>query len=71
MRTLIVTTILLLAAGGGEAEAARRPTRCCVMVPADDGGERPWCFNLRTRSPRRGRRVCRLIGGQPQRPAPR
>ena len=28
------------------AEALRRAVRCCIMVPDDDGGERPYCFVL-------------------------
>lgn len=52
------------------AEAARRrPIRCCIMVPADGGGERPYCFGLRVRPARAARRVCRAVGGTPARAA--
>jgi hypothetical protein len=70
MRTLLLTSILVLWGTGADAAPARKPTRCCIMVPAETGsGTRPYCFNIEARPARRGRRVCRLIGGEPQRPA--
>ena len=36
------------------------------MDPAE-GGERPYCFILNVRPARYGRKVCRRIGGKPQR----
>jgi hypothetical protein len=47
------------------AEARRRAVRCCIMVPDDDGGERPYCFVLNVRPARYARKVCRRIDGQP------
>jgi hypothetical protein len=38
------------------------------MVPADAGGERPYCFGLNVRPKRAAKRVCRAIGGTPLRP---
>jgi len=72
MRTLLLMTgLLMLGSGQADAAAGRRDTRCCIMVPADDGSERPYCFNIDARPARRGRRLCRLIGGEPQRPVAR
>jgi len=49
----------------------RREVRCCIKVPADDGvGERPYCFNIAAKPARRGKRICRAIGGELQQPAP-
>ena len=69
MRLTIVAVLVLTALGwGAPAEGIRRrPTRCCVMVRDADGTERPYCFILNVRPARYGRRVCRLIGGVPQR----
>ena len=65
MRTLIVVLALGLAATASDA-AMRRPVSCCIMVPADDGvGERPYCFVLKVKPARYGRRVCKLVGGMP------
>jgi hypothetical protein len=62
-------TVLLLALAvivpGREAGAERRAVRCCIMVPDDDGGERPYCFVLNVRPARHARKVCRRIGGEP------
>jgi hypothetical protein len=74
MRTLLMTSMVLscglLWATGAEAAPARKPTRCCIMVPAETGPEkRPYCFNIEARPARRARRVCKLVGGEPQRPA--
>ena len=69
MRMLLVTTMLLLWGIEADAATARRVTRCCIMVAADGGGQRPYCFNIETRPARRGRRACRVIGGEPQRTA--
>jgi hypothetical protein len=65
--TVIMLTLLVLGASGdGEARAVRgRPVRCCVMVPDDVGGERPYCFVVNARRARLGRRLCRAIGGTP------
>ena len=66
MRTPIFVLTLCLAATASDA-AMRRPTRCCIMVPADDGvGQRPYCFALKVKPARYGRRVCKLVGGVPQ-----
>jgi hypothetical protein len=38
-------------------------------VPAPGGGTRPYCFVLRVRPGAIGpRRLCRLLGGRPERP---
>jgi hypothetical protein len=62
-------TVLVLALAtmvpGREAEARRRAVRCCIMVPDDAGGERPYCFVLNVRPARYARKVCRSIDGQP------
>jgi hypothetical protein len=47
------------------SEARRRIVRCCVMVPDEAGGERPYCFLLNVRPPRYARKICRLVGGRP------
>jgi hypothetical protein len=64
-----LTTVLVLTLAtmmpGGEAEARRRAVRCCIMVPDDAGGERPYCFVLNVRPARFARRVCRSIDGEP------
>jgi hypothetical protein len=64
-----LTTVVLLALAlllpDREAAARRRAVRCCIMVPDDMGGERPYCFVLDVRPARYARRVCRLIDGQP------
>jgi hypothetical protein len=67
MRLLMTGFVLVLVVlvAGGESAARRRPVRCCVMVPDDAGGERPWCFLLNVRPARYGKRVCRLVGGRP------
>jgi len=49
----------------GEAHARRRAVRCCIMVPDDAGGERPYCFVLNVKPARYARRICRRIGGEP------
>ena len=68
MRTSFLALLVALAAGPAVADGAtRRPTRCCIMVPAESGGERPYCFVLNVRPAHRGRRICRLVGGVPQR----
>ena len=69
MRTLLLMSMLVFWGLEADAAPARRVTRCCIMVTADDGAERPYCFNIEARPLRRGRRACRLIGGTPQRPA--
>ena len=65
MRGMMVAMITLAALGvGNRADAVRRrPLRCCIMVPADDGGERPYCFGLNVRPKRFAKRFCRAIGG--------
>ena len=65
MRTLLLLT-MLLAPVVTEARP-RRHTTCCIMVPTAEGGERPYCFILNVRPARYGRRVCRRIGGKPER----
>ena len=56
---------------GAEAAPARKEIRCCIKVPADDGvGTRPYCFNIAAKPARRGKRICRAIGGELQQPAP-
>jgi hypothetical protein len=67
---MMVAMVSLAVLGVGDrAEATRRrPLRCCIMVPADDGGERPYCFNLNVRPKRSAKRICRAIGGMPLRP---
>ena len=71
MRTLLVMSILLLWGIEADAAPARRVTRCCITVPADGGGDRPYCFNIDARPARRARRACRVIGGTPQVPTAR
>jgi hypothetical protein len=68
--TAIALTAALLLGHDVRAAEARRITRCCVMVP-DDGGTRPYCFGLRTRTKRIGRFLCRSLGGRPQHQAER
>jgi len=65
-RTAAAAAIGLLLVGG-DALAARRVTQCCVTVTEADGTQRPYCFNLITRTRRLGRLLCRLTGGRPQR----
>jgi hypothetical protein len=67
MRTLLLLTMLLAPVVLAEARP-RRHTTCCIMVPTAEGGERPYCFILNVRPARYGRKVCRRIGGKPQRP---
>jgi len=69
MRRMTVAVLALAMLGPApDTEAARRRfVRCCVMVPDDAGGERPYCFNLGVRRARTGRRLCRAIGGTPHR----
>jgi hypothetical protein len=66
---MMVAVLALAMLGAGErGEAARRrPLRCCIMVPADDGGARPYCFNLNVHPRRAARRICRAVGGTPLR----
>lgn len=73
MRGVLAATVLGVAmcAGGARVEAARRPIRCCIMVPADGGGERPYCFVLNVKPARWARRACRAVGGRPERVAAR
>ena len=73
MRLMTVALMALAVLGSSrDVEAVRRrPTTCCIMVPNDDGTERPYCFILNVRPARYGRKACRLIGGRPQRPAVR
>ena len=65
--TVVMLTLAVLGTGmATDARAARRrPVRCCVMVPDDAGGERPYCFLVNARPARLGRRLCRAIGGTP------
>jgi len=72
MRTLwLVAAVVAVSVGGAEAARARREVRCCIQVPADDGvGTRPYCFNIAATPARRGKRICRAIGGELQQPAP-
>jgi hypothetical protein len=68
MRTIILMlAVAVLVCAGGEAGAApsRRTVRCCVDVPTGDVTSFPWCFNIRARSRRVGRRICRAVGGRP------
>ncbi|MGH7894727.1 MAG: hypothetical protein ACREQL_08660 [Candidatus Binatia bacterium] len=65
-RTAAVAALGLLLVGG-DAWAARHVTRCCVTITEADGTQRPYCFNLITRTQRLGRLLCRLTGGRPQR----
>jgi hypothetical protein len=69
MRGVLMAVALGLAvwSGGEPAEAKRRPRRCCIMVPDDGGGERPYCFVVNARPARYARRVCRAVGGRPER----
>ena len=69
--TVAMLTLAMLGVGERATAARRRPLRCCIMVPADDGGERPYCFNLNVRPKRSAKRVCRAIGGTPLRPGVR
>jgi hypothetical protein len=67
----LVAGVVALAVGGAEAAPARREVRCCIKVPADDGvGTRPYCFNIAAKPARRGKRICRAIGGELQQAAP-
>jgi hypothetical protein len=71
---MLVAVALAIAAWTGvePAEAARRRAiRCCIQVPDDDGGQRPYCFILNVRPARHARRVCRAISGTPFRTAAR
>jgi hypothetical protein len=72
MRTFwSVAAVVVVSVGGAEAAPVRREVRCCIQVPADDGvGTRPYCFNIAAKPARRGRRICRAIGGELQQPAP-
>jgi hypothetical protein len=66
--TTVAVLALMVFAPCSETEAARRRSvRCCVMVPDDAGGERPYCFLFNAGSARVGRRLCRAIGGTPPR----
>ena len=70
MRTLVLTSIVLFWGVDADAAPVRKPTRCCIMVPAENGTDkRPYCFNIEARPARRGRRVCKLVGGEPLRTA--
>ena len=71
MRTFwLVAGVVALSIGGAEAASTRREVRCCIKVPADDGvGTRPYCFNIAAKPARRGKRICRVIGGELQQPA--
>ena len=72
MRTFwLVAGLVAVSFCGAEAVPMRREVRCCIKVPADDGvGERPYCFNIAAKPARRGKRICRAIGGELQQPAP-
>ena len=67
MRLTVVVLVLALAVlvPGREAQARRRAVRCCIMVPDDAGGERPYCFVLNVKPARYARKVCRQIDGRP------
>jgi hypothetical protein len=67
MRRLMLVCVVVLAAivPRGEASARRRAVRCCVMVPDEERGERPYCFILNVRPARFARKVCRAIDGTP------
>ena len=64
---MTLVAVAALAGASGDAAAGRRRTHCCVMVPDDGGGERPYCFILNVRPAGYGRTLCRLIGGRLQR----
>jgi hypothetical protein len=73
MRTfwLVVAAVVAASVAGAEAAPARREVRCCIQVPADQGvGTRPYCFNIAVKPARRGKRICRAIGGELQQTAP-
>jgi hypothetical protein len=63
--TMVLLVVLAMLAPGREAAARRRAVRCCIMVPDDAGGERPYCLVLNVRPARYARKVCRLIDGVP------
>jgi len=68
--TMLGMALAGLLAGAPDTFAAegRRIVRCCVEIPTSDQTLLPWCFNIRARSRRAGRRICRSIGGR--RPGP-
>jgi hypothetical protein len=72
MRTLwLVAGLVAVSVCGAEAAPVRKDVRCCIEVPVDDGvGTRPYCFNIVAKPARRGKRICRAIGGELQQPAP-
>jgi hypothetical protein len=63
MVVLVLAVAVLVPAR--DAAARRRTVRCCVMVPDEERGERPYCFNLVVRPARLARKLCRLIDGRP------
>ena len=71
MRTFwLMAGVVALTVGGAEAAPTRREVRCCIKVPAEDGvGTRAYCFNIAAKPARRGKRICRAIGGELQQPA--
>jgi hypothetical protein len=71
--TILAMGVMAAMLASGPAEGARRRiVRCCVTVPADGTHvERPYCFNLRVRSVRLGRRICRALDGEVPRPVVR
>ncbi len=64
-RMAMLVLALTVLVPGGEAHARRRAVRCCIMVPDDAGGERPYCFILNVKPARYARKVCRQIDGEP------
>jgi len=70
--TMVAMGFVVLLASEPADAARQRTVACCVTLPADAAHEaRPYCFNLRVRRPRLGRRICRALDGEVQRPAVR